>query len=123
MNYQNQIPYTAARPVTGLRLRQQLKRRRMLDLPGGGALWAAVAKAVCIVMTITLGLNLYSGYLARQLHQSIQAVEAEQHAFRNDQMTLLAERARLMSRQHVQEQARLELALHVPGGDQVFKLR
>jgi hypothetical protein len=122
MNIQNQIHYTAQRS-TGFEIRQQLRRRRVLDFPGGKMLWLAVAKVSCIALVIVGCLGIWTGSLVTQSQTSIQAVEAHLYSLRNDQITLLAERARLMSAKSIQAQAQKSLALYVPEKGQVYKIR
>ena len=122
MNFQNQIHYTAQQ-TTGFEIRQQLRRRRVLDLPGGKMLWMAVAKVSCIAFAVVCGFGMWMGSLATQSDTSIQAVEAHLFSLRNDQITLLAERARLMSAKSIQAQAQQSLALYVPEKGQVYKIR
>ena len=86
-------------------------------------LWLAIAKVSCIALVIVGCLGIWAGSLVTQSKTSIQAVEAHLYSLRNDQITLLAERARLMSAKSIQAQAQKSLALYVPEKGQVYKIR
>ena len=122
MNVQNHIGF-AARPVGKIRVKQYLARRKPLSLPGGSVLWMASLKMSCLVFVVVLAVGTLWGHTTKQLDSSIQEIEAQQHILRNNQMALLAERAVLMSEQHVKREAGRELALFVPGKEQVYKVR
>jgi hypothetical protein len=122
MNIPNQIHFTAQQ-TAGFEVRQQLRRRRVSDLPGGKMLWLAIAKVSCLAMVIVCTSVLWLGSLSSEARISIQAVEANLHTIRNDQMALLAERARLMSANNIHLQAQQVLALYVPEEGQVYKIR
>ena len=92
-------------------------------MPGGKMLWLAIAKVSCLAMVFVCCSVLWFGSLASQAQKSIQAAEANLHAVRNDQITLLAERAQLMSAKNIHVQAQQALALYVPEKGQVFKIR
>jgi len=122
MNYQKSMQYIA-QPALGLKFRQPLRRRKALDLPGGKQLWLNSLKAGLVVLTIMFCLSLWLGFTVTGFNTSIQAIEASRHQLKNEEITLLAERANLMSEKQVRKQAGAKLALYVPGKEQVFKLR
>lgn len=122
MNFQNHAHFTAQQNA-GFSIRQQLKRRNVLDLPGGKMLWLSVAKASAIALFVVCLLGMWMNTIEKQIHTSIQSIEAEHHSLRSDQIGLLAERAKLMSSQHIQSRAEDTLALYVPEKGQVLKIR
>lgn len=122
MNFQNHIHFTAQQ-TAGFEVRQPLRRRRVSDLPGGKMLWLAIAKVSCIALVVVCTSVLWMGSFSSQVQLSIQASEANLHQVRNDQITLLAERARLMSAKNIHSQAQQSLALYVPEKGQVYKIR
>jgi len=122
MNFQNHIHFTAQQ-TAGFEVRQPLRRRRVSDLPGGKMLWLASAKVSCIALVVVCASVLWMGSFSSQVQLSIQASEANLHQVRNDQITLLAERARLMSAKNIHSQAQQSLALYVPEKGQVYKIR
>lgn len=121
MNIQNHVQYPA-QSVTGFKVKQHLSRRNPLEFPGGSALWIASAKAACLALLVVLGISLSMGHVAAQLHESVQAVEAKQYTIRDQQISLLAARAKLLSEAYVYEQAGAELALFEPSDDQIKKM-
>lgn len=121
MNIQNNVQYPA-QSVTGFKIRQNLSRRKSLEFPGGSALWMASAKAACLALMVVLGVSLWMGHVAAQLHESVQAVEAKQYMIRDQQIGLLATRAKLLSESYVYEQAGSELALFEPNDYQIKKM-
>jgi hypothetical protein len=66
---------------------------------------------------------LWLSFAATRGEQAIQSIEASRHQLKEQQIILLAERAKLMSEQQVLKRAGAELALFVPGDKQVFKIR
>ena len=75
------------------------------------------------MLMIVLGSSLWLNSVAKKLHGSIQNIEAQQYDIRDRQITLLAQRAQLMSENYVHQQARRELALVVPNSGQVHQIR
>jgi hypothetical protein len=122
MNYQSPIQYVA-QPTSSLEFRQHLKRRKILEFPGGIALWLAVSKVAAVVLAIVFGLQMWLGNTISLNAQVVQELEATRHGLKNSQIILLAERAGLMSTKHIQEVAGAELALFVPEEGQVYKFR
>lgn len=122
MNFQNHIHFTAQQ-TAGFEVRQQLRRRRVSDLPGGKMLWLAIAKVSCIALVVVCASVLWMGSFSSQAQLTIQAAEANLHNIRNEQIRLLAERARLMSAKNIHSQAQQALALYVPEKGQVYKIR
>ena len=122
MNYQSQMQFTV-QSAAGLEIRQQLSRRKSLELPGGSGLWFAVSKVVSILLIVMVGLTFWMQSMVSDTYAHIQNTEAQHFEIRNEQMALLAERARLMSESYIQNQAQVELALFVPEKGQIHKLR
>lgn len=122
MNYRNPVRYPA-QPTVETRIRQQLSRRRERGLPGGSALWLAAAKIALLIVVIVFFCQLWLNFAVTRGEKTIQAIEAGRHQLREEQIGLLAARANLMSEKQVVKRAGEELALFVPGDDQVFKIR
>lgn len=121
MNYQHSL--NIAQPVFHSGFGQNLRRRRVFDLPGGSTLWWGVSKVAVVIVGIALGLNLWLGFTVSRVHEGVQASNERQHLLKDEQIALLAERANLMSERQIHHQAGLKLALYVPEQEQVFKLR
>ncbi len=122
MNYQNSIRIVSQTPLD-TKIRQQLRRKKALGLPGGTALWLAASKIALAVVFVVFCINLWLNFTISRGEQHIQAIEAARHQLKEDQIVLLAQRANLMSEKQVLKRAGEELALFVPGEKQVFKLR
>lgn len=122
MNYQNSIRIVSQAPLD-TKIRQQLRRKKALGLPGGTALWLAASKIALAVVFVVFCINLWLNFTISRGEQHIQAIEAARHQLKEDQIVLLAQRANLMSEKQVLKRAGEELALFVPGEKQVFKLR
>ena len=122
MNYQNSIRIVSQAPLD-TKIRQQLRRKKALGLPGGTALWLAASKIALAVVFVIFCINLWLNFTISRGEQHIQAIEAARHQLKEDQIVLLAQRANLMSEKQVLKRAGEELALFVPGDKQVFKLR
>lgn len=122
MNYQNSIRIVSQAPLD-TKIRQQLRRKKALGLPGGTALWLAASKIALALVFVVFCINLWLNFTISRGDQHIQAIEAARHQLKEDQIVLLAQRANLMSEKQVLKRAGEELALFVPGDKQVFKLR
>ncbi len=122
MNYQNSIRIVSQAPLD-TKIRQQLRRKKALGLPGGTALWLAASKIALAVVFVVFCINLWLNFTISRGEQHIQAIEAARHQLKEDQIVLLAQRANLMSEKQVLKRAGEELALFLPGEKQVFKLR
>ena len=122
MNYQNSIRIVSRSPLD-TKFRQQLRRKKAFGLPGGTALWLAASKIALAVVFVVFCFNLWLNFTITRGEKEIQGIEAVRHQLKEDQIILLAERAKLMSEKQVLKRAGEELALFVPGEKQVFKLR
>ena len=122
MNYQNSIRIGVQSPASN-RIRQHLRRKKPYSLPGGAALWMAVSKIALAIVFAVFCITLWLNFTIARGTLKIQSVEATRHQLREEQIVLLAERANLMSEKQVLKRAGEELALFVPGENQVFKLR
>lgn len=124
MNYQNSVRYGSRSQATvNRKFRQQLHRRRAGGLPGGAALWLAASKIALGVVLVVFCFQLWLNFTITRGERTIQSIEAGHHQLREEQITLLAKRASLMSEKQVLKRAGTELALFVPGEQQVFKIR
>jgi hypothetical protein len=122
MNYQNSVRY-GAQSTLNRKFRQQLRGRKVGGLPGGSALWLAASKIALGIVLVGFCFHLWLNFSVSRGERTIQSIEAGQHQLREEQITLLAMRASLMSEKQVIKRAGAELALFVPDEDQVFKLR
>lgn len=123
MNYQNSVRYSA-QPTVGAKFKtQRYRRKAAAGLPGGTVLWIAASKIALVIVFVAFCINLWLNFSITRGEQSIQSIEAARHQLKEEQIVLLANRANLMSEKQLLPRAGEELALFVPGENQVFKLR
>ncbi len=115
--------YNISPPVYSAGFSQRLSGRRLADLPGGSTLWWAAAKVASVMVVLAAICSFGVSFAISGKQDEIAAIHEQQHQLRDQQITLLAERANLMSRQQVQERAGTQLALYIAENDQVLKLR
>jgi len=102
--------------------RQNLQRRRGVDLPGGILLWSAVGKVFLIILRLLLAANLW---FTSQIGMVDTAMQVEQQASfqaNNENVLIRAEKARLLSPEHVRVVAAEKLALMEPRPDQLQRM-
>lgn len=121
-HYQNTIQF-GSQTASGMRLRQTLTRKRLAELPGGVSLWIAVAKVSCLLLCAVLACSLWLRAEASRSHLELQEIQARHHLLRAELKTLRETKALLFSMEQVGQQAGAELALYLPGDDQVYNIR
>lgn len=121
MQYHNS--FQISRPVFHPGAVRRLAARRERELPGGGLLWMASAKAAVLVAGVALLMSLLIGFGVSRVHDDMRAINERQHALKDEQIALLAERASLMSKQQISRRVATQLALYEAEQDQVFKVR
>lgn len=121
MGYQNSV--RLAQPTFTVDLGKTLQRNVALGFPGGTRLWLAAGKIAVALLGIVICFNLWLGFAASGISETIQEIEVVRHQLKDEQIALLAERANLMSEKQVRIRAGEQLALFVPDEEQVFRLR
>ncbi|THB79637.1 MAG: hypothetical protein D6B25_00970 [Desulfobulbaceae bacterium] len=121
-HYQNSIEF-GSQAATGVKIRQTLTRRRITELPGGVSLWVAAVKVSCLILCSVLICSMWISSQIGQAHLEIQKVEAQHHALRAESKELRKTKAHHYSKDQVRRQAGEQLALYVPGDDQVHMIR
>lgn len=102
--------------------RQNLRRRRGLELPGGILLWSAVAKVVLVIMPLILVGNLWFSSEMGLVETAIQAEQQALFQVNNENIIIRTEKARLLSPEHVRIVAADKLALMVPDPEQIQRM-
>ena len=102
--------------------RQNLQRRRGLELPGGILLWSAVAKVFLVITPLLLAANLWFTSEMGLVETAIQAEQQALFRVNNENIVVRTEKARLLSPEHVQIVAAEKLALMVPGPEQIQRM-
>ena len=88
MNYHNSIRIVSQAPLD-TKIRQQLRRKKALGLPGGTALWLAASKIALAVVFVVFCINLWLNFTISRGEQHIQAIEAARYQLKEDQIVLL----------------------------------
>ena len=103
-----------------------LGRRRRVSANTAGALSVRLRRAVIIALCAALFLVVACGQLFHwrimSAHQTTQQLQSVSVALDAENANLLAQRARLMSRKHVEAVAAVRLDLHAPVQGQVHRL-
>lgn len=102
--------------------RQNIQRRRGLEFPGGILLWSAVLKVSLIILPLLLAANLLCTSAIHSVEATIQAEQQALFQVNNDNILIRAEKARLLSPEHMRIIAAEKLALMVPGPDQIQRM-
>ena len=50
-------PYRVRQPVIGAKFRQRTRRWRALEIPGGTALWSALARRIVLIGVVLIGVH------------------------------------------------------------------
>lgn len=107
------------RPTAEIGVRRLLGKRSGQSILGSTRLWQVVGKfgllLLLIVLTSQLAFNLYQS----RVEQATSAAENLRHQLVDTHIALRAERAALLTPQHIEKIAGSMLSLHVPGEDQV----
>jgi hypothetical protein len=117
---QSAQPYIHVTPP--VRVRQQLRGKRVTDLPGGKLLWLAVVKLVVLATPLVLGVNLWLSSASTNLAVTAEELHAIQQAVRDENITLRAEKARLSAPERIGEKVGSRLALYFPDKKQVHRM-
>lgn len=120
MSYQNSSQ-SYMRTVAKPGVRQQVRSKRALSIPGGVLLLRAVGKAVLIILPLTLIVNIIISSAISNIDRSISQVEGRQQKVEDTNIHLLARKARIWAPDHVEKLAGDKLSLFVPTKDQVGK--
>lgn len=103
-------------------VRQNVRRQKGMELPGGVLLWATVVKVLLIIMPLTLAGNLWVTSAMNSVETRIQA---EQHAIsqaNSENIIIRANKAQLVSPEHMRIIAAEKLALMVPEPGQIQRM-
>jgi hypothetical protein len=120
MNFQN-YTQTYTRPVAKRGLRQQLRSCDVRNLPGGQLLWKAAAKVMLLLLPFVLVISMFVGSAINSVERSIVTVDNQRHELMDENIGMLARKARLWAPDHVQKLAEEKLSLYVSAKRQVGK--
>ncbi len=119
MEYQNSIRFYT-RSVMDLGIKQHLPVRDVLGLSGGMALWRRVGSLFLLVILSLLLVHLFMASMLRDVEQSISMAEIRHHELMDGKIELLAQRAAILSPEHVRQEAAEKLSLYKPAKGQVI---
>lgn len=117
MNYHN-TQEAFLRPALNMGLRQQLRTGDARELLGGQVL-KAVGKVALVLLPLVLLINLLMASAAADIAATITAVDNQRHEAMDRNIGLLAQKARLMAPDNIQQLAGKKLALFSAADDQV----
>jgi hypothetical protein len=116
-------PYRFRQPVIGAKFRQRTRRRRALEIPGGTALWSALARRIVLIGVVLIGVSVCLNMIARNSGRLIDDLESARYELKDRQIGLAIERRALASEQRIRGDAIRYLALMDAREDQVISLR
>lgn len=117
MNYHN-TQEAFLRPVINIGVRQQLRTGDARELLSGAVL-KAVGKVALVLLPLVLAINLLMASTAADITETMTAVDNQRHEAMDKNIGLLAQKARLMAPDNIEQLAGKKLALFSAAGDQV----
>lgn len=108
------------RPVVNIGVRPQPARSGIWDIPGDQLLWKAAGRMAAVVCAATLAMQLMLGAYTDHLSAKVTTIEAERHQLMDQNITLRATRAGMLTKQAVEKAAGKALSLYSPGEGQRF---
>lgn len=120
MNYQN-TQEAFLRPVINIGISQHLRARGAGDLLGGPVL-RTVGKVALVLLPLVLAIHMILASIRGDIDRSIMAVDNQRHELMDKNIGLLAQRARLLAPDNIQQLAGEKLALFAATGDQIERL-
>lgn len=116
----NQSVQAYSRPIMPSSIRQQL-RQNALCLLGPKILWMAVGKVLLIFCPLLLLVNFWLSSSADRTALVLADAEKGRYVLMDEHIKLRAERARLYSPEYLNKVAASQLALYVPGKEQITR--
>lgn len=117
----NQSVQAYSRPMMPSSIRQQQLRQNALGLLGPKILWMSVGKVLLIFCPLLLLVNVWLSSSADQIALVLADAEKGRYVLMDEHIKLRAERARLYSPEYLNKIAASQLALYVPGKEQVTR--
>lgn len=117
MNYQN-TQEAFLRPVIQIGVRQQMRARDARELLGGPVM-RAVGKMALVLLPLMLAVNMIMASAASDMGRTMSAVDDRRHELMDKNIGLLAQKARLLAPDNIQQLAGRKLSLFAATGDQV----
>lgn len=119
MNYHN-TQEVFLRPLINIGVKQHLRARDPRELLGGPVM-KAVGKVTLVVLPLILALNMVLASAVRDTERSQTAVDDRRHELMDKNIELLAQRARLLAPDNIQQLAGEKMALFAASDEQVVR--
>ncbi|MDD3813032.1 MAG: hypothetical protein PHZ02_00175 [Desulfocapsaceae bacterium] len=116
----NQSVQAYSRPMMPSSMHQQL-RKKALSVLGPKILWMAVGKVLLFFCPLFLLANFWLTASASRLALVVEDAEKSRYVLMDEHIKLRAERARLYSPEYLNKIAASQLALYVPGKEQITR--
>lgn len=110
------------RTAAQIGIQQKVESRRAFDLPGGIALWKAVAKVMLWSMPFVLGLNLFCSAMIQSQAGQIAEMKQALAAVESSNIKLRTQKAQLASPDNVMVAAAEKLSLYKPVAGQIQRM-
>ncbi|MBU1986901.1 MAG: hypothetical protein KJ846_06700, partial [Proteobacteria bacterium] len=107
-------------PMMPSSMRQHL-RQKALGVLGPKILWMAVGKVLLFFCPLLLLANFWLSSSAGRIAVALEDAEQGRYLLMDEHIKLRAERARLYSPEYLNKRAASQLALYVPGKEQVTR--
>jgi hypothetical protein len=112
---------TYVRPAVKTSLLQQLCNHGFFDLPGGPALWRIAGKTALLILPLVLAVNLLVASAITRIDNKIVLADNQRHELMDQNIELLARKARIWAPENVRKLAADKLSLYEGAKDQVGK--
>ena len=122
MNFNTTSHISYFRTASPIGVRQQLKCRGALYLPGGPVLWKAVGKAMLLVLPLMFLANMFLASIISEVDQSLSVIDDQRHELMDKNIGLLAKRAYLYAPERVGQLAGERLSLFTASPDQIERV-
>lgn len=106
--------------MANVRVRQQVRRQKVVEFPGGILLWKAMGKVSAALVLVVFALQLVLGSMAGSNVSLLKEAELERHTLVDANIMLRAQKAQLLSEAQIELAAKEKLALVVPGKGQRY---
>ncbi len=99
--------------------RQQGRTKGLIDVAGQVALWKAFGKVALVVILVTLVFNIFISSAVSNVGRSISILDNQRQELEDQNIDLLARKARVWGPDHVARLAGEKLALYSPSKKQI----
>ena len=110
---------TYVRPASKNSLLQQLCSHGLLDLPGGPTLWRIAGKTALLMLPLVLAVNLLVASAITRIENKIVVADNQRHELMDQNIEMLAGKARIWAPENVRELAADKLSLFEGSKNQV----